>query len=84
MGIINLKSEDFKSYYREYIMNKQPYHSIKCTVTSCANHAKKENYCVLDTVMIGTHETNPTVSQCVDCESFVLGNCGGDSCRTTK
>ncbi len=65
-------------------MNKHPNHSIKCTVTSCANHAKNENYCVLDTVSIGTHETNPTVSQCVDCESFILKNCTGDGCKISK
>lgn len=63
-------------------MNKQPNHCIKCTVVSCANHAKDENYCVLDTVKIGTHESNPTVSQCVDCESFVLGkDCANGNCN---
>ena len=66
----------------ELNMDKKPNHCIKCTVTSCANHAQKENYCVLDTVKIGTHECNPTVSQCVDCESFVLGkNCSNNSCN---
>ena len=84
MGNINLKSRDFKSKNWENDMNKQPNHSIKCTVTSCANHAGKENYCVLDTVKIGTHEANPTVSQCVDCESFVLGNCSNGNCRISK
>ena len=67
--------------FRSYIMmNKKANHCIKCTVTSCANHAKEENYCVLDTVKIGTHECNPTVSQCVDCESFVLG-CKTNECK---
>ena len=55
-------------------MNKKPNHCIKCSVVSCANHYEKENYCVLDTVSIGTHECNPSVSQCVDCESFIPSN----------
>ena len=62
-------------------MNKKANHCIKCTVVSCANHAKSEDYCVLDTVKIGTHECNPTVSQCVDCESFVLGNTNNNCCK---
>ena len=45
--------------------------SIECTVTSCDHHCGTENYCTLDAVSIGTHETNPTVCQCVDCMSFV-------------
>ncbi len=57
-------------------------HSIKCTVKQCVNHASQhgndEDYCVLDVVKIGTHECNPTVSQCVDCESFVLGYSGNN------
>ena len=61
--------------------NKKANHCIKCTVVSCANHAKGEDYCVLDTVKIGTHECNPTVSQCVDCESFVLGSCANNNCK---
>ena len=52
---------------------KKPNHSIACTVSQCANHAKSCDYCALERVMIGTHEKNPTVNQCVDCESFVLG-----------
>ena len=49
---------------------------IECSVTQCANHAADENYCALNKIKVGTHEKNPTVSQCVDCESFVLGNSG--------
>ena len=55
-------------------MNEQKKnHCIECSVKQCANHACGEDYCALDKVRIGTHEPNPTVSQCVDCESFVLG-----------
>ena len=79
-----MKSLRFQIQFLECNMNKQPNHCIKCTVVSCANHAKKENYCVLDSIKIGTHETNPTVSQCTDCESFVLGNCSNDKCNISK
>lgn len=54
--------------------NKTPNHSIGCTVTQCANHAKTENYCALDSIRVGTHEQNPKAVQCTDCESFVLGS----------
>lgn len=45
---------------------------IACTVTQCANHCGDQNYCSLDVVQIGTHEPDPTMDECVDCESFVL------------
>lgn len=47
---------------------------IECTVTQCANHSCEGNYCALDSIRIGTHEQNPTMIQCTDCESFVLGD----------
>ena len=79
---IHYEISRFQILLSECFMNKQPNHCIKCTVVSCANHAKDTNYCVLDTVSIGTHECNPTVSQCVDCESFVLGrDCSGKGCK---
>ena len=45
---------------------------IECSVTQCANHATDVKYCALNKIKLGTHEKNPTVSRCVDCESFVL------------
>lgn len=47
-------------------------HCIACTVTSCANHCSKENYCALERIQVGTHEPNPSMDQCTDCQSFVL------------
>ena len=44
--------------------------SIGCTVTQCMYHNGKENYCTLDHIMVGTHEANPTMSECTDCNSF--------------
>ncbi len=45
--------------------------SIGCTVSKCVHHCHASNNCTLDKVSIGTHESNPTKCQCVDCESFV-------------
>lgn len=45
--------------------------SIKCNVEKCKYHCNAENYCSLDSIQVGTHEPNPTVCECVDCESFV-------------
>lgn len=44
--------------------------SIKCTVDQCKHHAKSENYCSLNSILVGTHENNPTQDQCTDCKSF--------------
>lgn len=46
--------------------------SIRCTVQQCANHCSSDNYCALDCICVGTHESSPTVKQCTDCESFQL------------
>lgn len=43
--------------------------SIRCSVEQCRHHCTT-NYCTLDTVSIGTHEANPTMPECVDCNSF--------------
>ncbi len=48
-----------------------PNYSIKCTVTSCANHCGSDDYCALDCICIGTHESNPMMDQCTDCQSFI-------------
>lgn len=50
---------------------------IECTVTECKNHCTAENYCSLDSILVGTHESNPTESACTDCKSFVKKNCCG-------
>ena len=43
---------------------------IECTVKQCANHAQASNYCALDKILVGTHESNPTQDACTDCMSF--------------
>ncbi|MBO4854094.1 MAG: DUF1540 domain-containing protein [Oscillospiraceae bacterium] len=47
-----------------------PNDSISCTVTSCAHHCKDINRCGLHAIQVGTHETNPSMDQCTDCQSF--------------
>ena len=54
----------------ENIMNCHANKCIECTVKSCAYHCDSENYCSLDRILVGTHETNPTQDQCTDCKSF--------------
>ena len=44
--------------------------SIECSVTSCNHHCGTQNYCSLDRIHVGTHETDPTVDACTDCRSF--------------
>lgn len=44
--------------------------SIECSVTSCNHHCGTQNYCSLDQIHVGTHETDPTVEACTDCRSF--------------
>lgn len=44
--------------------------SIQCSIDNCEYHAKEMNYCTLDTIKVGTHEANPTMKECTDCESF--------------
>lgn len=50
--------------------SKQPNMSIRCTVQQCKYHCNYENYCSLDSILVGTHEQNPTKDDCTDCKSF--------------
>lgn len=43
---------------------------IECTVSQCAHHCQDANYCSLERILVGTHETNPAMDQCTDCKSF--------------
>lgn len=55
----------------EIIMMTNKNECIACTVSNCAYHAQKENYCTLNKIQVGTHEMNPTKAECTDCQSFV-------------
>ena len=48
--------------------------SIRCTVKQCEHNMGSENYCTLNTIDVGTHESNPTMPECTDCNSFVKKN----------
>lgn len=50
----------------------QKKNSIECTVQQCKYHHNKTDYCTLDTIMVGTHEQNPKMPECTDCNSFKL------------
>ncbi len=62
------------------VMEKKSNHCIACSVHQCANNSG-EGYCALEKIQVGTHEQNPTVVQCTDCESFVLGNQNCKDCH---
>ena len=51
-------------------MNDHANKCIECTVRHFDYHSDTENYCSLDRIMVGTHESNPTVEECTDCMSF--------------
>ena len=38
------------------------------TNSGCA--CQSQSYCGLNAIQVGTHETNPTMDQCTDCQSF--------------
>lgn len=46
--------------------------SIKCSVKQCRHHCGDKNFCSLQSIDVGTHEPNPTMVECTDCNSFVL------------
>ena len=48
---------------------------IHCDVASCKYNMDSEHFCTLDSIKIGTHEADPQVPECVDCESFVKKCC---------
>ncbi len=51
-------------------MNNNINQSIGCTVEQCKYHAQTKDYCSLDKIQVGTHEANPTMVECTDCQSF--------------
>lgn len=44
--------------------------AIGCTVQQCEYHCQSSNFCSLDKIVVGTHEKNPTMPECTDCQSF--------------
>jgi len=52
------------------MMKKNANKCIECTVTQCAHHCEEQDYCSLDQICVGTHESDPAMDQCTDCRSF--------------
>lgn len=44
--------------------------SIGCQVSECKYHAQANEYCTLDKIMVGKHESQATTTECTDCRSF--------------
>ena len=44
--------------------------SIACTVKECTHNNNESNYCTLEKIQVKTHESHPTMCECVDCGSF--------------
>ena len=51
-------------------MNCHANKCIECTVIQRVDGSGAETYCSLDSILVGTHECNPTQDQCTDCMSF--------------
>lgn len=64
-------SGEFLEMRNKVMENKMKNPSIHCTVTQCQHNLGTEQYCGLNSISVGTHESNPTVPECTDCESFV-------------
>ena len=54
-----------------------PNQAIQCSVFQCKHHCDDANYCSLEKIQVGTHESDPTVKQCTDCMSFDRIKVGG-------
>ena len=46
--------------------------NIKCSVKQCKYNDNGAKYCTLNVIQVGTHEADPKVSECTDCQSFEL------------
>lgn len=44
--------------------------AIRCTVNQCRYHCGAQDFCSLNSIKVGTHESDPDFCECVDCESF--------------
>ena len=67
-SIIHVNAYNIKTNVMEI---KKKNSNIHCSVTQCKHNMVNENYCGLDCICVGTHESNPTVPECTNCDSFV-------------
>jgi hypothetical protein len=68
---IALEAKKEKELFIMDMNNKQKNDCIRCTVSQCKYNMVTEDYCSLGCISVGTHESNPTVPECTDCNSFV-------------
>lgn len=54
--------------------NNHPNPAIGCSVEQCQYHYGTQDFCSLEKIQVGTHEKNPTMNQCTDCQSFQAKN----------
>ncbi len=72
--IIRLFSQIKRIYTKEKVIkmeSKKKNPNIHCTVKQCENNCVSEDYCSLEAIKVGTHESDPKVPECTDCNSFV-------------
>lgn len=67
----SFKKAEFSKRRFSAMENKMKNDHIKCTVSQCQYNMVTEDYCSLGCISVGTHEENPTVPECTDCNSFV-------------
>lgn len=46
--------------------------AIECTINNCKYHCCCSNNCSRESIMVGTHESDPTKKPCTDCQSFEM------------
>lgn len=52
------------------LMQHEHNDSIACTVDECKFHCKDDEYCTLNKIQVGKHETTANSVECTDCDSF--------------
>lgn len=52
------------------MMNEHANKAIECSVQNCVHHCSGEDYCSLNKIHVGTHEPNPKMDKCTDCQSY--------------
>ncbi|MEG0321586.1 MAG: DUF1540 domain-containing protein [Oscillospiraceae bacterium] len=54
-------------------MNNNVNHSIKCSVTNCANHCGDKAYCALNEISVGCKSHSVATCGDTECASFAPG-----------
>ena len=54
----------------EILLNQGKNDCIQCSIHNCVHHAGTVDYCTLEKIHVGTHEADPKMKECTDCDSF--------------